>query len=318
MRIKGNKMKLTVTQVEQFLAQHTGQAVTDVMPLTGGEWSQAFAFNMDGKSYVVRFGRHVEDYKKDKVASSFASKYLPIVPVTEVGCAFDEYFAISEQAFGEMLDELDAGSMHRIVPAVMQMLNALRNADVSKSRGYGMWDADGDAPHTSWKEYLLGVGCDDPERRIHGWREKLANSPTGDRVFMDAHERLKELVEVCPEERHLIHGDLLNRNALVKDNQMSAVIDWGNSMYGDFLYDLAWISYCVFWHPAMKGIDWEAEAEKYYTSIGVTIPHFKERLLCYKIHIGLDAQSYNAYMERWDELKINTEKTLELTMKGIR
>lgn len=312
MRIKGNKMKLTTAQVERFLAQHTQQTVTDILPLTGGEWSQAFAFNKDGKSYVIRFGRHVEDYNKDKLASNFASKYLPIARVLEVGSAFEEYFAISEQAFGEMLDELDADSMQKIVPAVMHMLNALREANISNTQGFGGWNAEGNAPHSSWKDYLLGVEYDDPERRIHGWREKLANSPTGDSVFMEALERLKVLVDVCPEDRHLIHGDLLNRNALVKDNQMAAVIDWGCSAYGDFLYDLAWISYCVFWHPAMQSIDWEAEAEKYYTSIGVTIPNFKERLLCYKIHIGLDAISYNAFMGRWDELGINTKKTKEL------
>jgi hygromycin-B 4-O-kinase len=312
MRIKGNKMKLTTAQVEQFLTQHTKHAVTDILPLKGGEWSQAFAVYMNDGSYVIRFGRHVEDYNKDRLASNFASKYLPIARVLEVGSAFEEYFAISEQAFGEMLDELGSDAMQKIVPAVMQMLNALREADVSNTHGFGGWNADGNAPHSSWRDYLLAVEYDDPERRTHGWREKLANSPTGDSVFMEALERLKELVDVCPEERHLIHGDLLNRNTLVKDNQIAAVIDWGNSVYGDFLYDLAWISYCVFWHPAMQGIDWEAEAEKYYASIGITIPNFKERLLCYKIHIGLDAQSYNAFTGRWDELEINTTKTAEL------
>lgn len=318
MRIKGNKMKLTDTQVEQFLTQHLQQAVTDIVPLKGGEWSQAFAYNMNGKSYVIRFGRHVEDYNKDRVAHNFAGKHLPIVPVLEVGSAFEEYFAISEQAFGEMLDELDEDSMQRIVPAVMHMLDAIRLADVSNTQGFGMWDADGDAPHSSWKDYLLGVEYDDPERRIHGWREKLANSPTVDSVFfMEGLERLKELVDVCPEERHLIHGDLLNRNTLVKDNRIAAVIDWGNSVYGDFLYDLAWISYCVFWHPAMKDIDWEAEAEKYYTSIGVQIPNFKERLHCYKLHIGLDALQYNAFTGSWGELEINTRKVLELSRKQI-
>lgn len=315
MRVKDNKTKLTVAQVEQFLAQHLKQAVTEILPLKGGEWSQAFAFNMNDKSCVIRFGRHVEDYNKDKLAHNFASKYLPIVSVLEVGSALEEYYAISEQAFGEMLDELEADSMQKIVPAVMKMLNALREADVTKTQGFGMWRADGNAPYTSWKDYLLGVGYDDPARRIHGWREKLANSPTGDNVFMEGLERLKELVDVCPEERHLIHGDLLNRNTLVKDNRIVAVIDWGNSAYGDFLYDLAWISYCVFWHPAMKDIGWEAEAEKYYTSIEVQIPNFKERLLCYKLHIGLDTLQYNAFTGRWDELEINTRKVLELLQK---
>jgi aminoglycoside phosphotransferase (APT) family kinase protein len=303
MRIKGNKMKLTIAQVEQFLTQHTHQAVSSVLPLVGGEWSQAFAFNTNGKSYVIRFGRHLEDYKKDELASNFSSKYLPIAPVLEVGSAFGEYFAISEQAFGEMLNELNADDMQKIVPAVMQMLNALRKADVSNTQGFGSWGADGNAPYSSWKDYLLSVEYDDPTRRPHGWRAKLANSPIAGSVFKEALERLKELVDICPEERHLIHGDLPYSNVLVKDGHIAAVIDWGNSAYGDFLYDVAWISYCVSWHPAMKDVDWEGEAEKFYSSIGVVLPNFKERVLCYKIHIALDTQSNNASTGRWYELK---------------
>jgi aminoglycoside phosphotransferase (APT) family kinase protein len=312
MRVKESKIKLTVAQVEEFLARHTQQTITNISPLVGGEWSQAFAFNMNGRSCVIRFGRHAEDYKKDKLASGFSSKYLPIARVLEVGSAFEGYFAISEQAFGEMLNELGPDDMQKIVSAVMQMLNAMREADVSSTQGLGRWGTDGDAPYSSWKSYLLRIEYDDPERRPHGWRAKLASSPMGDSVFMKALERLKELIDVCPEERHLIHGDLPHSNVLVKDDQISTVIDWGNSAYGDFLYDVAWVSYCVSWHPAMKGIDWEGEAEKFYSSIGVALPNFKERLLCYKLHIGLEAQSTSAFTERWDELKINTEKILKL------
>ena len=39
-------------------------------------------------------------------------------------------------------------------------------------------------------------------------------------------------------ERHIIHGDLLNRNVLIADSQITAVIDGGNALYGDWLYAL--------------------------------------------------------------------------------
>ena len=47
-------------------------------------------------------------------------------------------------------------------------------------------------------------------------------------------------------ERTLIHNDLLNRNALASGGQVTAVFDWGCSIYGDFLCDLAAF---VFWSP---------------------------------------------------------------------
>ena len=53
------------------------------------------------------------------------------------------------------------------------------------------------------------------------------------------------------QERHLIHSDLLNYNVLVADGRISAVIDWGCAMYGDFLYDLAWFE---FWAPWYAGL----------------------------------------------------------------
>lgn len=56
--------------------------------------------------------------------------------------------------------------------------------------------------------------------------------------------RLRELAQALPGERHTIHGDLLNRNVLVADLKITAVIDKGNALYGDWLYDVAWL---IFW-----------------------------------------------------------------------
>ena len=36
------------------------------------------------------------------------------------------------------------------------------------------------------------------------------------------------------------------------------------------------------------------------------------RLRCYELHIGLDAQAYNAFTQRWDELERSGERTLQV------
>jgi thiamine kinase-like enzyme len=41
---------------------------------------------------------------------------------------------------------------------------------------------------------------------------------------------------------HLVHSDLLHYNVLVAADRVTAVLDWGSSLYGDFLFDLAWLS----------------------------------------------------------------------------
>lgn len=308
----GTKMKLTIQQVKQFLTDHYSDSVGGVTALTCGNWSQAFAFNREGKPYVIRFGQHVADYRKDKVAANFASPALPIPQILEIGKAFDAYFAVSEQAFGEMLDQLDEPKMQKIVPAVLAMFDAMREVDLSAYEGFGKWDDKGHAPHKAWQDYLLQVGVDDPTSRTHGWRAKLAASPIGDDAFNNGLDRLKELTAGCPNEKHLIHTDLLNGNAMAQDDHISAVFDWGNALCGDSLHDLACFSYWSKWFHYMHGIDWEAEARQHFDAIGLNVSNFDERLRCYKLHISLEAQSYNAFTEKWDELEINTKHMLEL------
>jgi hygromycin-B 4-O-kinase len=305
-------MHLTAQQIKAFLGTQCQQEIHGVCRLGGGEWSQAFAFQCGGAAYVVRFGAHKEDFEKDHRAASFASEKLPTPNVTTIGEAFGGYFAISERVYGEMLDALDAEQMQRLIPAVLQMLDAMRHLDLASTAGYGPWNASGNAPFHSWAEAVLSVGTDDPSRRTHGWRDWLARSPVGEVPFHQAFARLKQLAHRYAVERHMIHSDLLNRNVVIAHDRISAVLDWGNAMYGDFLYDLAWFSFWSPWYPAMQGIDWEAEARHHFASLDLAVAHMEERLLCCKIHIGLDAQAYNAFTQRWDALEMIAKRTLAL------
>jgi hygromycin-B 4-O-kinase len=305
-------MSFDQKQIKQFLESHYGQHITALEAIGAGEWSQAFSFSMQGAAYIVRFGAHKEDFEKDQRAALVAPRELGVPRVKEIGEALGGYFAVSERAYGKMLDELEAQKMRQVVPSVFATFDTLRSIDISSTKGYGQWDASGNAKFASWKEYLLSAAIDDPAHRTYGWHGKLTRSPTSDKPFKMAYRRLRQLVDICEVERHMIHSDLLNRNVLTADDRISAVIDWGCAMYGDFLYDLAWFSYWSSWYPAMHGIDWEAEARKHFNSIGLTVPHMEERLLCCKIHIGLDAQAYNAFTGRWDQLETNARNTLKL------
>ena len=114
----------------------------------------------------------------------------------------------------------------------------------------------------------------------------------------------------CPEGRHLVHSDLLNYNVLVDDQRIAAVLDWGSSLYGAFLYDLAWFAFWSPWYPAWERIDFALEARDHYAATGVAVPRFDERLRCYQVHIGLGAQAYNAFRGRWAELAATARRTL--------
>jgi hygromycin-B 4-O-kinase len=42
---------------------------------------------------------------------------------------------------------------------------------------------------------------------------------------------------------------------LVRGTRITAIIDWGNALYGDWLYDPAWLISWWPWFPRWQGID---------------------------------------------------------------
>jgi hygromycin-B 4-O-kinase len=298
------------SQAKTFLRGRFGPGVVDVAPLGRGEWSRAFSFRNGGAEYVVRFGGYVEDFAKDRIAAGYASGDLPIPAVIEIGEAFEGYYAVSERAHGGYIDELDGAEMRATMPSLFAALDAMRRVDLEGTTGYGLWDAEGVGTFPSWREALLGIGLDQPGDRGYGWRAGLAASRTGTGPFDEALGHLAALLDFCPEERHLIHSDLLHFNVLVAGNRITAVVDWGCGLYGDFLYDIAWFAFWSDWFPAWKGIDFREEARRHFSAIGLEVSHFEERLRCYQIHIGLDSQRYNAFKGRWEEGETVARKTL--------
>jgi hygromycin-B 4-O-kinase len=299
-------------QAEAFLVARFGAVPGSVTRIVHGEWSRAYAFRRAGREYVARFSALQEDFAKDRLATRYAAPSLPIPRIVEIGEALAGFYAISERASGAFLDTLDEARMRRVLPSLFAALDTARLADLSASTGYGIWGADGAAPHPTWQAALLDVANDPPSRRTHGWRQRLADSPTGPGPFEEAFAHLQALAAYAPAQRQLIHGDLLNYNVLVSDDRISAVIDWGCSMYGDFLYDVAWFSFWSPWYPAWQAIDFPREAALHYQSIGLHVPHLEERLRFCQLHIGLDNQAYSAFKGRWEQLEATARRTLAI------
>ncbi len=304
-------MTVDLVSAEAFLTTRFGGESSDVAPLGMGVWSKAFAFRRADGHYVIRFGEHREDFCKDRLAARHAGSALPIPQVLEIGEAFGATYAISDRVFGGHIDEVDEKQMRALLPSLFAALDAMRLADLSGTTGYGGWGADGVAPHPSWRAALLDIGSDRPTGRIHGWRERLTASKVGIEPFEEAYERLQALSTLVPHERCLIHSDLLHYNVLVEADRVTGVLDWGCGMYGDSLYDLAWLCFWQPWYPAWQQIDFREEAAGHYASIGLDIPCFEERLCCCQIHIGLAGQAYMAYAGDWANLEDTARRTLE-------
>jgi hygromycin-B 4-O-kinase len=303
-------------RVDAFLARRFGADAERAIRLGRGEWSTAWAFRLGGADLVIRFGPSAEDFAKDRLAARFAAPGLPIPAVMEIGEAFGGFYAVSERVHGWFLDDLDEAGMRATLPALFAMLDAARAADLSGTTGFGAWGADGHAPHASWRAALLDIAEDRPTDRTPGWRDRLRASPTGAGPFAEAFAILRVLADRVPDERCLIHGDLLNVNVLVAGDpvagsRIAGVIDWGCAMAGDFLYDQAWLLFWQPWYPAWAAIDIRGAAERHYAALGLHVPDLAARLRCCQIHIGLASQAYNAWKgrERWPNLERVARRT---------
>ena len=305
-------MTIHLDRVRRFLSER--YSPEQVAPAGAGVWSTAFAFEHDGQLLVARFGRHVEDYRKDERVATLYGRRIPVPRVLEIGEAFDGYlYAISEWASGELIDGLPASHLRAALPSLLDTLDALRAAPPPNETGFGWWPSQGRATHDTWRDALLGIVEGQEHSRLAGWRAFLRANAEWSRIFDDAAARLAGLADACPDGvRHPIHSDLTAGNVLIVDGTVSAVLDWGNSLVGDSLYDVAWLVFWSPWHPGLDSDFVVSETRRRCTETGVDVENFDERLRCCQLHIALDSMAYNAFRRDDMNLRATIQRLLPL------
>jgi hygromycin-B 4-O-kinase len=297
-------------KVKNFLAGYLRVKSPQSEPIGAGAWSTCYAFRKGDEDLVIRFGKYVEDFYVDEIAYQYVNPNLPIPKVLEIGQAFDGYYAISTRVFGEPLESLNSQDWLATVPSVVAAFEAMRLADLSGTTGWGGWEKNKRGSHKSWSEFLLSVTRDTPDLRIHGWREKLLVTPQQE-AFAWGMDLLKTLV-TDDSPRALVHSDLINRNVFVKDHKISGVFDWGCALYGDHLYDLAWLEFWSPWYPELDMVYFRKKLEQAWEESGYSPEHKDSRLLACHLHIGLSHLAYNAFMNDPVNLGATAKRMKEL------
>ena len=308
------KPSISAHETLQFLQEQFYKDAAELTLLSGGDWSQAYSFVHHHKKYVLRWCHSSETFEKDAVASLLSCEAMPVPKVIDSGIKFDTYFAITEFAQGKFIDKLNAAEVQTMLPALFNLFDALRTANLSNTTGYGGWDKNSIGNQKSWKEYLLGVKADDDEERFtSGWYANLAKSTVGTKIFDQLYSQFEPLVEKCPEVRELIHSDLLNYNLLVLDAKISGVIDWQCSLYGDSLYDVAWFIFYEPWYPEFATVQLGEKLMAHFESVSANNANLKARLLCYQLHIGLGSIIYNTSKKDWNAAQEVADYTLKIS-----
>jgi fructosamine-3-kinase len=96
---------------------------------------------------------------------------------------------------------------------------------------------------------------------------------------------------INPTYRSLIHGNYGYGNVFVHQNEVSAIIDWQDAAYGDYLFDF---SKFIFWLSE----DIQAVLIKSYIELlkqnSINTENYIHRINCYKFYLGLDALRFFA------------------------
>lgn len=304
--------EIGIDEVRALLNGPLGRDAEAVEWVGAGEWSRCFGFEDRSGSWVIRLGKHREDFERDRRASAFRSPALPVPEVDAIGEAFDGWFAISSRVTGVAIEQLTPAQFLEALPSLFDALDALRGIELTQTSGWGNWGANGEAPFPSWRDYLLDVATDSPKKRTHGWRQRLVDSPVGDASFRAGLDRLADAADAAPCPRSVVHADLINDNVRVADARVSGLFDWGCSVYGDFLYDIAWLDFWSIWIPTLKAVDVRSQAQRHYAATGLDVPDFDERVRACQLHIALDHLAYTAHTARHDQMVAVERRMLPL------
>lgn len=279
------KARVDEGEVLAFLQRRMSPRVERVSLVAGGEVSQAFSFSLSSDEFIVRINRDDFPFRKDDFAARrFATKALPIPAVLHLDAMNPECFAcITPRARGTMLNLLPAGVRDNIMPQVMAMLDAIHMSNVTHS-GYGIFDASGHAPHHSWQAAMLTEAIGN-EPHWHSLFGDTCMEPTVHRALSS---QVISLSVNLPDMRQLVHGDVGMDNTIAHAGGITAVIDWSGAMYGDPLFDVAWLH--VWW----KEVPFARLYREHATRTAIDLTDYEMRLRCYASCFGLNALGFFA------------------------
>lgn len=313
---------LDLLEVSEFLARWAGGPVENISQFLNGQVSSVFSFDVAGDfrevlkmsdpdassgQYVVRFVSHEygEGLKKDRfIAPRAAAVGLPVPRQINFGevelsvanlsdeekmkndaGAYPLSYAICDRAPGEHMGDLQEADRRHLVPAAVKAIDAISLIDISDTSGYGWFDGEGNGKYEMWYDCIAAQAHPNGGDNFFGRHRKWFDEGFLEAdVFQHFSDRMIELVALNPiVERSVVHIDFGFDNTLVVADEVSAVLDWDNSIIGDHLYDGARTDLYL------PELDIKQLFVDRYVRTGRDVPGIDERWLCCQLHIGLEA-----------------------------
>jgi hygromycin-B 4-O-kinase len=279
-------MHVTLKEVALFLSQKFKQT-TDLKHLADGWWSQVFSFTCEKGKMVIRISALIKDFLKDEYAFQHINSPEIRVPEIIATGRFDGqfYYCLSLLCEGtpadQLMERLDHAQQIAVARAQLEPLRYIHQLDTSQQAGWGLTNEKGTGGWASWPAFLLDIHN---HKSPVTWQELHATTWLDGGLFEKLLDHMQTLVPYLPVEKQVLHGDYGFDNLLINDqHQVCAVLDWGEMMLGDGLYDLVhmnepWVKEEISYLPL-----WLNQQEQ----AGMQLRYVEERLACYRIHYTL-------------------------------
>lgn len=215
------------------------------IPPQGMDSEVFFAMDISGNEYVIKYGSGVIS---DIIAYKLLKENKIDIPVPKVLGDFiieSKPVLILEKINFPLLESVPTEEMHRYIPSMIKNLKKIHQV---KSDKPGLL-IETDKKH-SWKEMMLSkfTGKDSSL----DWNSITLRKGLDVKLVLQSVKNIIEKIEkidFIDKSYSLLHTDFNQRNLFIdpKSDEIAAVIDWGEAMFGDPIYDFARVRMYI-WH----------------------------------------------------------------------
>jgi aminoglycoside phosphotransferase (APT) family kinase protein len=289
--MENNFQKNIILKVGEYL---NAEIIDMSTPPQGMDSQVFFIKSAEGREYAVKcYGRKSSG---DIAALKLLKENKIDISIPEVFGIFEfegRQVAIMEKINFPLLESVPVSDMGRYISSMVRNLRKIH--EIKSDKAGSLADIDGGL---SWKEVLLAkfTGAD-PKL---DWNKIAFRSRIDSGLVLDAVEKIickiKDMDFIC-QPYSFLHTDFNQRNLFVdpQSDQIAAIIDWEEAMFGDPIYDFTRIRMYIWHFNLSKNI-----LEKYHTLLSLSQEQKKledlywlSRIIEYLAYYSEDLNDFN-------------------------
>jgi len=265
---------ISTEKLNDLIAKNFGRQPKDLLLVGRGEISTTYSFGVGSKKYIIRLAGKDTGFKNDRFIAKFSSDKLYIPATLYMGRIEDNFYSITQKCPGHLIDDFDYNNRVNLLSDFIKVTHHFHSLSINSTSGFGPLDDNGNGVFNSWLDFLSNLS----QGSSSFWPRDY---------FFRQNQKIIISLKFIPSIRQLVHGDYGFNNVFASHGSISGIIDWSDAKYGDFVYDIAYLS---FWS---KSIDYSKVFFNFYRSQDqLDLSNFFHRFYCYTIHAALSLLNY--------------------------